>query len=127
MSDIRTLKTAACPSVSGKSRLTYDIGTDAGGAIHLRVQANSGGGFSSRQWIALDAIEKALPEVPEGVTAFHLAPLFQGYSINSPGFLMAVLKQEKLMAPMAGKLRRYVWQDTAAFLRGLHAGQRPPG
>jgi len=127
MSATRTVKTKTCPSLSGKSRLTYDIGTDVGGAIHLRVAANSGGGFFSQQWIALDAIEKALAEVPEGVTAFHLAPLFQGYSINSPGFLMAVLKHEKLLMPMEGKPRRYVWQDTAAFLQGLPPGPRPPG
>ena len=126
MSDIRILKTASCPSMSGKSRLTYNVGTDDEGAIHLRVQANSGGGFFSQQWVALDAIDQALAEVPDGVTALHLAPLFKGYSINSPGFLMAVLKQEKLLIPMEGKPRRYVWQDTSAFLKALTSGKRLP-
>ena len=126
MSAIRTVKTKTCLSLSGKSKLTYDIGTDEDGAIHLRVQANSGGGYFSQQWIDLEAIDKALGDVPDGVTAFHLVPLFKGYSINSPGFLLAVLKQEKLLIPMEGKPRRYVWQDTSAFLQTLKSSKRLP-
>jgi hypothetical protein len=126
MSEIRIVKTKTCSSLSGKSKLTYNIGTDPGGAVHLRVQANSGGGFFSQEWIALDAIDKALADVPDGVTAFHLVPLFKGYSINSPGFLLAVLKQENLLIPMEGKPRRYLWQDTSAFLQTLKSSKRPP-
>ncbi len=116
---MNVLKTNKCPSLSGKSRLTYNIGTDDGGAVHLRVQANSGGGFFSQEWVAVETVDKTLSAVRGGITAVHLVPLFQGKSVNTPAFLLAVLRQEKLLMPMAGKPRRYVWQDSRKFLATL--------
>lgn len=39
---IKKIKTDECPSLSGKSALTYAIGKDSKSAKHLRLVANSG-------------------------------------------------------------------------------------
>ncbi len=60
---IRIIKTASCPSLSGKSRLTYEIAcsdntVDGQSEIALRVSTNTGGGFFSDEWLPLTAVEK---------------------------------------------------------------------
>ena len=57
---IRVLKIASCPSLSGRSSLTYHLGISPDSDIKLRVFANSGGGFFSREWISLKAIQQIL-------------------------------------------------------------------
>jgi hypothetical protein len=91
---VRILKSASCPSLSGKSTLTYHVGCTGDADVRLRVFANSGGGFFSNEWIGLTAIEQAFTKVPSGiaVTAHVLLPLFQGKSANSTGFMFAALK-----------------------------------
>ena len=44
---IQVLKTATCPTTSGKSQLGYEIGTDESGGIHLHITSNDGGFFSN--------------------------------------------------------------------------------
>ena len=43
----------------------------------------------------------------EPVTAIMLNDLFTGKSVNTPGFLIAVLAHEKLIMPMQGKKRSH--------------------
>ena len=59
------LKTATCPTLSNKSTLTYHLGCDSKNALFLRVHANTGGGFFSREWIAWKAIQTALEKHPK--------------------------------------------------------------
>ena len=40
--DIKVLKTATCPTLSGKSTLTYQIGLTPESVVHLRITKNSG-------------------------------------------------------------------------------------
>ena len=80
---IRVLKIASCPSLSGKSTLTYHVGCDAGtGAseICFRVFGNSGGGLFSNEWVKLSAVQKEFEKVPDGIalTPHLLSPLFRG-------------------------------------------------
>jgi hypothetical protein len=119
MPEIEIIKTNTSPSVSGKSKLTYSIGTDHNATVYLRVEKNSGGGFFSDAWITLEAIETALADQPEGITAAHLVPLYKAKSVNSPGYLLAVLRHEALIAPLEGKSRRFRWQGTSKFLGSL--------
>jgi hypothetical protein len=44
-----------------------------------------------------------------------LYPLFQGRSMNSPAFLLAVLKAEGLVKPLGDKKRGYERVDSAEF------------
>jgi hypothetical protein len=87
------------------------------GEIYLRVHSNTGGGFFSQEWIALQDILTALQKRPEGkpITSILLNPLFRGKSANTPGFLLAVLLHEKVIRSMQGKLRRHQLMDLSVF------------
>jgi hypothetical protein len=91
------LKESTCPTSSGKSTLTYLVGVDQSGAIHLKVSGNDGGGFWSAEWAAFADIQSALQAWPEdqGVTSMTFRKIFRGKSANTPGFLIAVLVAEE--------------------------------
>jgi hypothetical protein len=114
---MRVLTTGTCDTLSGSSKLTYHIGSMPDGEIYLRVHGNTGGGFFSQEWIALQDILRALEKRPEGkpITSILLNPLFRGKSANTPGFMMAVLLHEKVVRSMQGKLRRHELMDTSDF------------
>jgi len=106
---LRILKVGRCPTVSGKSTLTYHVGCTAESAIQIRLYANSGNGFLNQDWIPWTAIQERLkPQSGESTfTSQVLHALFRGKSLNSPGFLMAVLKAEGVVKPSAVKRRCY--------------------
>lgn len=115
---IRILRHSACPSLSGKSSLVYEVGLTEEGVLQLRVVANSGGGTWSNEWQTLDDIRKALDRVPKGkpITADALIPLFKGASQNSPYFLAAALKHVGMIVPSETKKRCYERAEPKAFL-----------
>lgn len=107
---IRILKIASCPSLSGNSTLTYHIGCNAESAIQFRVNDNTGAGYFSREWISLGAIQRVSNTIPldKPITSFLLLnPIYVGRSQNSPGFMLAVLKNEGLVVPVEGDVRCY--------------------
>jgi hypothetical protein len=106
---ISVVKTATCETLTRKSRLTYQVGALPDGEVYLRIHKNTGNGFFSREWISLSDIQKAIRKIPAGkpVTAIVLGDLFQGRSVNSPGFLLAALVEEKLLVPMQGRKRSH--------------------
>ena len=113
---LKVLNTATCPSLSGKSELTYQIG-GVGDKVYLRVQDNTGGGFFSAEWVALEAIRKAIEGAPKGkpLSAVTLQPLFRGRSVNTPAFLLAALVHEKWLRVLKGKKRGLEVLDPAPF------------
>lgn len=121
---IRILKVGTCPSLSGKSKLTYHIGCNAESEIQFRVYANSGAGFFSPEWIAMNSIQKVSNTIPadKPVTSFLLLnPIYIGRSQNSPGFMLAVLKQEGLVVPADGDERVYMRTDGVEFFAEVNA------
>ncbi len=114
---MRILKINVCPSLSGRSELTYHLGCNVEGDIHFRVTHNSGTGQFNSDPISLSLIEKALLEYPAGkpITSAVLRPLFRGKSSNSPAFLFAALKAEGMLMPGAGKDSGYLLGDVEAF------------
>ena len=60
---ITTLRTDQCPSLSGRSALTYELGNDPEGRLHLRVTHNTGKGHHNPSWVAYDAVEPLLMAV----------------------------------------------------------------
>jgi hypothetical protein len=106
---ISVVKTATCETLTRKSKLTYQIGTLPDGEVYVRIHKNTGNGFFSREWISLQDIQKTIADIPAGkpVTAIVLSDLFQGKSVNTPGFLLAVLEHEQLIIPMQGKKRSH--------------------
>ena len=105
---MQILKTSKCKTVSEKSELTYNIAQDEKGNAVIRIAANTGGGFWSREYVSIGAIVDCIRAVPEdqSVTSIHLFKLFTGKSQNTPGFLLAVLLKEGLLVP-TGKKRQY--------------------
>lgn len=129
---IRILKIASCPSLSGRSTLTYHVGctTDSTASeiqavpeLYCRVFANSGGGFFSSEWIAMSSIQKAFAMVPTGIalTAHLLSPLFQGKSANTQAFLFAVLKSEGWVSTVKDSKGFYERSDTSGFMSEITA------
>lgn len=113
---VRILKSGTCPTVSGKSKLTYQFGCDDAGNVAMRIVTNSGGGFFSQEWLPLAAIEKALTGAKDGLTSGTLRSIFKGKSVNTAGFLLAVLKAEGAVQPQEGKTRLYELADLDGFL-----------
>lgn len=116
--EIRTLKTSTCPTLSGKSTLTYSIGTDSDAQVYFRIDANSAAGYFKPEWVSLAAIQKAT-EKATYITAFHLRPVFVGKSTNAPGFMLAALKVEGLVKLKDEKERVYVAIDAKDFLASI--------
>ncbi|SEQ45699.1 hypothetical protein [Nitrosomonas ureae] len=117
-SDIRILKVATCPSLSGKSTLTYQIGCIAESDIQFRIVANTGGGFFSKEWIALNAILQAFDKkaTDKPIVSLLLYPLFQGKSLNTPAFLLAALMQEGLVIPFDENPKHYEQLPSDTFM-----------
>lgn len=95
---MRILKIESCPSLSGNSRLTYHIGCSDQGDIYFRLQDNTASGYFSKEWISLVHLEPMLNA--EKVNSGSLKPLFEGKSVNSSGFLLALLVHEGLVERM---------------------------
>ena len=112
--EMHILKTAICDSLTGKSTLTYQIGTLPDSTLHVRITKNTGAGFFNGEWIALEDIHRKL-ETANPVTSIALQPLFKGRSTNTPGFLLAVLVHERLLRPLKGKKRGHEFLDPDGF------------
>ena len=126
--DIRVLKTGTCPSLSGNSKLGYEVGCGLTSDLNVRVCKNSGTGFFSKDWVAWDDVGGVLGKGNgKSITSNSLAPLFKGRSINTAGFLLAVLKHEGLVRPMEDKRRCYERLDGAAFMSEISALMGSPG
>ena len=117
---IRVLKITTCPTLSGKSTLTYHIGCMGEADIQFRIYANTGGGFYSNEWIAADLIQSALAK-SKVVNAVSLHPAFKGKSINTAGFLLAVLKHEGLIGRAEDNPRSYIRTESEAFVAEVKA------
>ena len=94
--EMRILKTGECPSLSGKSTLTYQVGSNSDNEVCIALTGNSGKGIFTPGWIALDQIHSLLAH-QEKVTSGSLLSLFEGRSSNTPGFLLAVLLEEGIL------------------------------
>jgi hypothetical protein len=105
---IHLVRTGSCPSLSGKSTLTYEVGAGPAHDVFLRICKNSGSGYFGKDWVAWEAIRRILEQnIGRPITFHTLSPLFHGKSANTAGFLLAVLKHEGLVHRMAERPRYY--------------------
>ena len=119
--NIRVLKTDTCKSLSGKSKISYKVGCTTDNKIYFCVTGNTGGGFSSNEWVPLNAILQTFKKVPKDspLTSVYLFPLFEGKSVNTPSFLMAVLLNESLIEPLPKKIRCHRLIESKPFLEEM--------
>ncbi|TXS90808.1 hypothetical protein FV139_17700 [Parahaliea maris] len=114
----RVIKKSSCPTISGKSEITYCLGTTEDDQLMIRIHENPGGGFFSDEWVSMAHILSTLEasETDNGITSIALKSLFRGRSVNTPAFLMAALKAEGVIEPIEGKQRCHQLGDVQGFL-----------
>lgn len=89
---VRVIREGQCPSVSGRSTLTYQLGRlGEDGEHYVRIHDNTGKGMFARDWVSAEAI-RAVLEGDAPLTSSAFKPLYLGRSINTGGFLMAALR-----------------------------------
>lgn len=115
MSDIRVLLVETCPSLSQRSTLTFQIGVQAGDVVVIRLVANSAKGYFSKDWVSWPDVQALLTDA-ESLTCMTLHPLYMGQSINSCGFLLAVLRHLGVVQPNAELGRSHVVADLNALM-----------
>ena len=120
-SKIELVSTQKTSTVSGKSELTYHIGKDEDNNAYIRIWVNSSNGFFSNEWVNVYSIIDLLKKHDgASLTSLALEPLFLGKSVNTPGFLVAVLLHEGVLALSEGKKRKYVFVSADNLLGKVH-------
>jgi hypothetical protein len=104
---VQVMREGQCPSVSGRSTLSYHLGHIGEREFFIRIYENSGRGMFARDWIFAKEIEGVISgDGPITSSAFR--DLYAGRSINTGGFLMAVLLSLGVLVPMPEGARGYV-------------------
>ncbi len=127
----RVIKRGTCKTISGKSDITYQLGSDADDQLVFRIYSNDGGGFFSIEWITVADIIAALEswDADKHITSVAVSNLFRGKSVNSAAFLLAALKAEGVISPIDGKQRCHELGDVEIFLaqaKALQSGKPAP-
>jgi len=119
--NINVIKTGTCPSRSGMSQLTYQIGQGPEFEIHFRIHGNTGKGFFNDEWLLLDTLLNLLKEAGSGFTSFAFYPLLKGRSSNTAAFIMAALVNEGLVMPSVKHRRCYELGNIDKFNESVKA------
>ena len=61
-------------------------------------------------------IQQALSKNPEEITSVALYGLFKGKSVNTPSFMLAVLKHEGMVRAKKGRQRKHELCDPKPFM-----------
>lgn len=101
---IDCLFTGECPSVSGRSTLTYAIGRHPDQSLHLRLVSNTGSGMFCGEWASGDRINSITLGTQE-LTSRSFNALHPGKSINTGGFVMSALRHLGLLRPRSANTR----------------------
>lgn len=88
---IRVLRRDSCPSLTGRSTLGYELGLKDESELYLRLVSNTGSGFYSKHWIACSMLEPVINGASQ-LTSTAFKTLFPNQSVNTGGFVMAVVK-----------------------------------
>ncbi len=113
----KVIKIASCPTLSGTSELSYYIGRDEQDEILFFISNNTGGGYFNKEWIAYKDVQAAL--TGRTISSIPLRQLFKGKSLNTSGFLLAVLVAEGLVERVSGKKSVYRLCPDESFLQAM--------
>ncbi|NVK02527.1 MAG: hypothetical protein HWE12_13355, partial [Oceanospirillaceae bacterium] len=108
MQDTNLTPTKTCPNLSNTFNIEYRF---TGTSIELIN--NTGGGFFSKDPISIDDLIDVMPH--REFTSVDLRSALKGRSLNTSGFVLAVLLAEGMAIRVPGK--RY------KFVRALNIGQ----
>lgn len=117
--DPRIVKIVVCPSLSQRTSITYHLGCSDNDEISFRIWDTSGKGVFSKEWVSASDIQKVLDQ-HQLLNATTLLPLFKvGRSVNTAGFLLAVLKHEQLVAHDPDEAHKYVPVQPEKFVAAM--------
>ena len=108
MQDTNLTPTKTCPNLSNTFNIEYRF-TDT----TLELISNTGSGFFSKEPISIDDLIDVMPH--REFTSVDLRSALKGRSLNTSGFVLAVLLAEGMAIRVPGK--RY------KFVRALNIGQ----
>lgn len=104
--NIQPLKKGSCPTLSGKAQLEYVVGQGEAGELYLKVSASDGGGHFDKSYVPWSKVLEALQSV-NPVTSIPLRLVYRGKSVNSSGFLLAVLLKEGVIERLPDRSKQY--------------------
>ena len=114
---IKPMHAGSCPSISGRSTLTFAIGKhETEGTWHLRIVGNSSGGMFCDEWapgLDIDAVVVGAT----ALTSRSFDVLHPGRSINTAGFVLATLKHLGLIRTNAENSRHHEHVPTESFVK----------
>jgi hypothetical protein len=104
---IEVIYKGECPSLSGRSTLTYAIGRHSENrTLHLAITGNSGGGMFCHEWASASEIHDIVLGATE-ITAKCLAPIWAGKSVNTLSFGLAALRDVGLVEVNPDQTRQH--------------------
>jgi len=107
--DLVILHRASCAKLStrAKGELDYQVAySPTATDLYIRITSNHSGGYFSKEWLPLAAIQTCLKTVLDDDSSFSasvLVPAFVSKSQNNAGFLAAALLSEGLIAKASDK------------------------
>ena len=114
---IKPMHAGSCPSISGRSTLTFALGKhETEGTWHLRIVGTSGGGMFCDDWapgLDIDAVVVGAT----ALTSRSFDVLHPGRSINTAGFVLATLKHLGLIRTNAENSRHHEHVPTESFVK----------
>lgn len=124
---IEVIHQGECPSLSGRSTLTYAVGRHPDGTLHFRLVSNDGGGMFCNEWVPAADIDAIVIGGTE-LTSAAFQALKPGRSTNTAGFSMAAFKSLGLIRTNAENTRLHEHVPTETFEKVVTArmGQATP-
>jgi len=116
---MRTLKEGTCPSLSGRSELSHTISCDESKQLHIQITGNTGKGLYLKSPILLSQVLP--PTVDKPFSSGIYQAMFKGGSVNTAGFVLAILKHLLLVQNVEGSSRKYIRSDPSAFNAEMQA------
>lgn len=119
---LRVLRREQCDSLSGRSRIGYEICCNEAGVPFVRVAHNSGKGLFSDQPVPVELIEELLSGASAAITSAYVQQkLYPMRSANCGGFAVAWMLNEGILKLSDSSLRSYEPQDRGEFYSGITA------
>ena len=117
----RIVKIAVCLSLSERTSITYHWGCRDNDDICFRIWDTSGKGVFSKELVSASDIQKMLDQ-HQLLNATTLLPVFKvGRSVNTAGFLLAVLKHEQLVVQSPDEAYKYMPVSSEKFVAAMAA------
>ncbi|WP_288074782.1 hypothetical protein [Pseudomonas sp.] len=121
---IHVVKSGSCPSLTSRSTLGYELGLKDESELYLRLVSNTGSGFFSKEWVPCSVIEQLINGSAE-LTSTSFKAIFPNKSVNTGGFVMAVIKHLGLLQVNGQNSRWHEHVKESSFAQVLIEARMP--